>query len=91
MKLTETEKNRMRDLHYKHSVVKENINEQVEMEITESFRDISNTLKKVRDNQVILNLDLTDTLRDITTIINDQLHNNNMVIATWHEEELTQQ
>ena len=33
------------------------INEQVEMEITESFRDISNTLKKVRDNQVILNLD----------------------------------
>jgi predicted small secreted protein len=31
MKLTETEKNRMRDLHYKHSVVKENINEQVEM------------------------------------------------------------
>lgn len=69
------------------------INEQVEMEITESFRDISNTLKKVRDNQVILNLDLTDTLRDITTIINDQLHNNNMVmvVETWHKEELTQQ
>ena len=69
------------------------INEQVEMEITESFRDISNTLKKVRDNQVILNLDLTDTLRYITTIINDQLHNNNMVmvVETWHKEELTQQ
>ena len=69
------------------------INEQVEMEITESFRDISNTLKKVRDNQVILNLDLIVTLRDITTIINDQLHNNNMVmvVETWHKEELTQQ
>ena len=67
------------------------INEQVEMEITESFRDISNTLKKVRNNHVILNFELKDMLKDITTIINNELHNNNMVVATWHEKELTKQ
>ena len=31
MRLTETEKNRIRNLNYKHSVVQENIHEQVEM------------------------------------------------------------
>tara|TARA_R100001086_G_scaffold249551_1_gene189674 strand:+ start:1689 stop:1955 length:267 start_codon:yes stop_codon:yes gene_type:complete len=64
------------------------IKEQIEMEILGSFRDISSTLKKIRNNQVILNLELTDTLRDITTIIDSQLHNNNMVVVTWHEEEI---
>jgi len=67
------------------------IKEQVEKEITESFRDISNTLKKVRNNHVILNFELKDMLKDITTIINNELHNNNMVVATWDEKELTQQ
>lgn len=64
------------------------IKEQIEMEILGSFRDISSTLKKIQDNQVILNLELTDTLKDITTIIDNQLHNNNMVVEIWHEEEL---
>ena len=64
------------------------IKEQIEMEILGSSRDISSTLKKIQDNQVILNLELTDTLKDITTIIDNQLHNNNMVVEIWHEKEL---
>jgi ABC-type branched-subunit amino acid transport system substrate-binding protein len=66
------------------------IKEQIEMEIMDSFRDISSTMKKIRANKILLDLELTDTLRDITTILDKQLRTNNMVIATWHEEDLKQ-
>tara|TARA_R110002050_G_scaffold118151_6_gene235338 strand:+ start:2756 stop:2974 length:219 start_codon:yes stop_codon:yes gene_type:complete len=66
------------------------IKEQIEMEIMDSFRDISSTMKKIRANKILLDLELTDTLRDITIILDKQLRTNSMVIATWHEEDLKQ-
>lgn len=68
------------------------IKDQIEIEIISSRRDLYNTISKIQDNDITLNLELLDMFKEMITIIDNQIHCQNRinVVETWHIEELRQ-